>query len=140
MNREIHEIREPRKLSGEEDCMMAAKELKERKGFRMQFYSLNCNPSESRIGARIFSCKRQRTREKAFARRTRRWTQMKNSYSVSAIIGVICGQVRIRLRLAALCSLCSFAAKYALFPLKSALFCGKLMDAFEVRQEVKLCV
>jgi hypothetical protein len=53
---------------------------------------------------------------------------------------VICGQVRIRLRLAALCSLCSFAAKYALFPLKSALFCGKLMDAFEVRQEVKLCV
>ena len=105
MNREIHEIREPRKLSGEGDCMMAAKELKERKGFRMQFYSLNCNPSESRIGARIFSCKRQRTREKAFARRTRRWTQMKNSYSVSAIIGVICGQVRIRLRLAALVSL-----------------------------------
>jgi hypothetical protein len=33
------------------------------------------------------------------------WTQMKNSYSVSALIGVICGQVWIRLRLAALWSL-----------------------------------
>jgi hypothetical protein len=30
---------------------------------------------------------------------------MKNIYSVSALIGVICGQVRIRLRLAALWSL-----------------------------------
>jgi hypothetical protein len=45
------------------------------------------------------------TGKKAFARGTRRWTQMKNSYSVSALIGVFCGQVRIRLRLAALCSL-----------------------------------
>ncbi len=45
------------------------------------------------------------TGKKAFARRTGRWTQMKNSYSVSALIGVICGQVRIRLRLAALWSL-----------------------------------
>ena len=41
------------------------------------------------------------TGKKAFARRTR-WTQMKNSYSVSALIGVFCGQVWIRLRLAAL--------------------------------------
>jgi len=45
------------------------------------------------------------TGKKAFARRTRRWTQMKNSYSVSALIGVFCGQVRIRLRLATMWSL-----------------------------------
>jgi hypothetical protein len=43
-------------------------------------------------------CRTQGTREKAFARRTRRWTQMKYSFSVSALICVFCGQVQIRLR------------------------------------------
>jgi hypothetical protein len=40
------------------------------------------------------SAKTEGTREKAFARGTRRWTQMKEALSVSALICVICGQVR----------------------------------------------
>jgi hypothetical protein len=45
------------------------------------------------------------TGKKAFARIPSQMEQMKNSYSVSALIGVFCGQVWIRLRLAALWSL-----------------------------------
>jgi hypothetical protein len=52
-----------------------------------------------------FFCRTQGTREKAFARRIRRSTQMKYSFAVSALIGVVCGQIRIRLRLALLRSL-----------------------------------
>jgi len=45
-----------------------------------------------------FSVDRKEREKRPLPADPRRWTQMKNSYSVSALI-VFCGQVRIRLRL-----------------------------------------
>ena len=75
---------------------------------------LHCNLSESFTLAKIFfrRTKRRTGKEKTFARRSRRWTQIPApSFGYLRQSASICGQFRIRFRLSALCILRLFAAK-----------------------------
>ena len=77
---------------------------------------LHCNLSESFTLAKIFfrRTKRRTGKEKTFARRSRRWTQILDpSFGYLRQSASICGQFRIRLRLSALRILRVFAAAFS---------------------------